>query len=69
MPLNDVLVLIGDKDIINNEKNIEKAKEVLPFSETYIIKNAGHFLSMDQADIVNEKMIYFLDKNSKASKE
>jgi pimeloyl-ACP methyl ester carboxylesterase len=58
-----VLVLIGDKDIINKGKGIEKAKKILPHPETDIIKNAGHFLSMDQADIVNTRILDFLKVN------
>lgn len=56
-----VLVLIGDKDVINSEKSIEKAKNLLVKGETKIIKDAGHFLSIDQSKAVNEAMIAFLD--------
>jgi pimeloyl-ACP methyl ester carboxylesterase len=59
-----VLILIGDHDIINGEKSIDKAKELLPHAYTGIIKNAGHFLSMDQPEIVNTKMLEFLNANS-----
>jgi pimeloyl-ACP methyl ester carboxylesterase len=59
-----VLVLIGDHDIINKEKSIEQAKELLPYCETGIIKNAGHFLSIDQSETVNARILEFLDKNS-----
>jgi pimeloyl-ACP methyl ester carboxylesterase len=55
-----VLLLIGDQDIINNEKSIEKAKKLIPHVETGIIQNAGHFLSLDQAEIVNRKVMAFL---------
>jgi pimeloyl-ACP methyl ester carboxylesterase len=59
-----VLLLIGDHDIINNEKSIGKAKKILPHSETVIIKNAGHFLSFDQSEIVNTKILDFLNLDS-----
>jgi pimeloyl-ACP methyl ester carboxylesterase len=59
-----VLLLIGDHDIINKEKSIEQAKELLPHSETGIIKNAGHFLSIDQSETVNTRIIDFLNANS-----
>ncbi len=49
-----VLTLIGDQDIINREKSIDKAIELLPHSETGVIKNAGHFLSFDQSEAINE---------------
>ena len=59
-----VLILIGDHDIINKEKSIEQAKELLPYCETGIIKNAGHFLSIDQPETVNARILDFLDENS-----
>lgn len=55
-----VLLLIGDKDIISNDRTREKAKEILPDIHTDIIENAGHFLSIDQAELVNEKILGFL---------
>lgn len=58
-----VLLLIGDHDIINNQKSINKAKRLLPRGETGIIKNAGHFLSIDQSETVNNRMLDFMEKN------
>ncbi|MGV3611719.1 MAG: alpha/beta fold hydrolase [Fluviicola sp.] len=57
MPL---LVLIGDKDIINNERCLNKVKKLLPDTQTGIIENAGHFLSFDQPDTVNTLILSFL---------
>lgn len=62
-----ILVLIGDKDIINNEKSLEKAKKYLPNVETETIKNAGHFLSIDQSEIIDRKVLDFLNKNNNLS--
>ncbi|UXP30817.1 alpha/beta hydrolase [Reichenbachiella agarivorans] len=59
-----ILVLIGDQDIVNKEKSLENAKELLPKVETGTIKDAGHFLSMDQPKIVNKWMLEFLKANS-----
>ncbi|HNP18112.1 MAG TPA: alpha/beta hydrolase [Fulvivirga sp.] len=59
-----VLTLIGDHDIVNPKKSIEKAEELLPQSDTGVIENAGHFLSFDKADIVNARMLEFLNVNS-----
>lgn len=56
-----VLVLIGDDDIINESKTI-KIANTLPKGKGEIINNAGHFLSMDQAEVVNKKILEFLDK-------
>lgn len=55
------LLLIGDNDIINNKKSIKKAKESIPNVHTKIIKDAGHFLSVDQPKIVNMYMLDFLN--------
>ena len=56
-----VYVLIGDEDMINNDKTVRMAKEILPFGKGEVIKNAGHFLSIDQADTVNNKILQFLN--------
>lgn len=58
---NPVLVLIGDHDVINSDESLERAKKYLINSKTQTIKDAGHFLSIDQAKTVNEAMIYFLE--------
>ncbi|MFD1603055.1 alpha/beta fold hydrolase [Flavobacterium artemisiae] len=57
---NQVLVLIGDHDVINGEESIERAKKYLVNSKTKVIKDAGHFLSIDQSKVVNDAMIDFL---------
>lgn len=57
-----VLVLIGDHDIINSDDTVEKAKELLPKSEAEKIKDAGHFLTIDQSKLVNKKIADFLDR-------
>ena len=54
-----VLVLIGDEDMFNDVKTIEIANK-LPKGKGEFIQNAGHFLSIDQAETVNEKMLAFL---------
>jgi pimeloyl-ACP methyl ester carboxylesterase len=56
-----VLLLIGETDIINNDKSIRKAKESIPNINTAIIKNASHFLSIDQPEVVNKRILDFLD--------
>ena len=57
-----VLVLVGDNDIINNQRCLDKAKKWLPQAETGTITNAGHFLSFDQPDTVNTLILDFLEK-------
>lgn len=58
---NPVLVLIGDKDVINSEESLERAQKHLVNSKTKIIKDAGHFLTIDQPKIINDAVINFLD--------
>jgi pimeloyl-ACP methyl ester carboxylesterase len=58
---NPVLVLIGDHDVINGEDSVERAQKYLINSKTKIIKDAGHFLSIDQSKITNTAMIDFLE--------
>jgi len=58
---NPVLVLIGDRDVINSEESLERAKKYLINSKTQIIKDAGHFLTIDQPKVVNDAMINFLE--------
>ncbi|MBP7809862.1 MAG: alpha/beta hydrolase [Bacteroidia bacterium] len=55
-----ILVLIGDKDIINNAKSLDIARTTFSNGKSEIIENAGHFLSVDQATVVNEKVLIFL---------
>lgn len=58
---NPVLVLIGDKDVINSEESLERAQKHLANSKTKIIKDAGHFLTIDQPKIINDAVINFLE--------
>lgn len=58
---NPVLVLIGDHDVINSEKSLERAQEFLSKSKTQVIKDAGHFLSIDQSKVVDDTMLSFLE--------
>lgn len=58
---NPVFVLIGDKDIINSEESVERAKKYLPNSKIKIVKDAGHFLTIDQPKIVNDAVVNFLE--------
>jgi pimeloyl-ACP methyl ester carboxylesterase len=57
-----VLVLIGDHDVINSKKSLVRANEFISNAKTETIKNAGHFLSVDQAEEVDKEIIAFLNK-------
>lgn len=58
-----VLILIGDHDIVNGEKILVKAQKLIPHVETDVIQNAGHFLTIDQYEIINKRVVDFLNKN------
>ncbi|XQF91428.1 alpha/beta fold hydrolase (plasmid) [Pseudoalteromonas espejiana] len=47
------LVIIGDKDIMNSQDSLERAKKMLNKVQTMKLQDAGHFLTVDQADQVN----------------
>lgn len=57
-----VLLLIGDQDFINKDKNLSKADSLFPNVKSSIVTDAGHFLSIDQAKTVNEQLLDFLKK-------
>lgn len=54
-------MLIGDHDVINSEESIERAQKYLPNSKIKIVKDAGHFLTIDQSKIVNDAVVNFLE--------
>lgn len=56
-----VLVLVGDNDLINGKQTVDISK-TLAKGKGEIIQNAGHFLSIDQAERVNKKMEVFLNQ-------
>lgn len=55
-----VLVLIGDRDLFNTKNSVRKVEKYIPEGEGEIISNSGHFLSIDQTNLVNQKMLDFL---------
>ena len=59
------LVLIGDDDIINSKKTIRLTERHLAKGKGEVIPNAGHFLSVDQAGVVNAKILHFLKEVDK----
>ena len=59
------LVLIGDQDIINSPASLEQARQILPCVETAIVANAGHFLSVDNAHSVNNRVLQFISATTK----
>ncbi len=64
-----VLLLIGEKEVIfSAQKAIDRATRLMPNIQAEIIPDAGHILSMDQPEMVNERILNFLNKNFQASK-
>jgi pimeloyl-ACP methyl ester carboxylesterase len=59
-----VLMLIGDHDRLNRPKVIEQAKGMIPQIEAEIIPNAGHMLSMEQPELVDERILGFFAKDN-----
>lgn len=55
-----VLVLIGDDDVFNTERTIHLAEKHIPNVKGEIIPDSGHFITIDQAEIVNRKVLGFL---------
>jgi pimeloyl-ACP methyl ester carboxylesterase len=56
-----VLLLIGDKEVLYDARSaINRARQLIPHIEAEIISNAGHMLSTDQPEIVNEHILQFL---------
>ncbi|MDN3724261.1 alpha/beta hydrolase [Aequorivita sp. SDUM287046] len=55
-----VLVLVGDNDMLNNKHSIKRAKRLFPDFHGGIVANSGHFLSVDQEDEINRRILEFL---------
>ncbi|HLW33120.1 MAG TPA: alpha/beta hydrolase [Aequorivita sp.] len=55
-----VLLLIGDNDLFNTPRSIRLAEKYIPEGQGEIISDSGHFLSVDQTEEVNQKMLDFL---------
>lgn len=57
------LLLIGDREVIYDPRAaVERATRLLPCIEAEIIPNAGHFLTFDQPESVDARMLNFLKK-------
>lgn len=59
----DMLLLFGEHEVMYNPlEAMGRAVRLLPHVKAEIVKNAGHILSMEQADLVNEKILQFLSE-------
>ncbi|WP_239024078.1 alpha/beta fold hydrolase [Paraglaciecola marina] len=57
-----VLLLVGDDDLVNDLDTVQQANKILPNVQAEIIQESGHFINADQADLVNKKILTFLQK-------
>ncbi len=55
-----VMFFVGDQDFANNQKSIDRAEELIPSVEVLMLKECGHFLSIDKAEEVNKRVTDFL---------
>jgi pimeloyl-ACP methyl ester carboxylesterase len=55
-----VLFLAGDNDMFNNQDSVERAIKIMPCVQAEMISNSGHFISVDQAALVNGKIMEFV---------
>lgn len=61
-----VLMLVGDRDLFNGKRSVRLAEKYIPEGEAEVISNSGHFLSIDQTEEVNRKMLDFLRRVDRA---
>ena len=61
---NPILILIGDQNRLNSPKVIERARRLIPQIETEIIPNAGHMLSIEHPELVDARLMKFLEKEN-----
>lgn len=58
-----IYVLVGEDDMFNNKRSLKKAKKFIPSVTSELIEDTGHFLSVDQVDTINHKVITFIEEN------
>lgn len=58
---NDVLLLLGDKEVIYNPvQAMKRAQKWIPSIDAYLLSNVGHGMSMEQPEMINEYILNFL---------
>lgn len=58
-----ILLLLGEHEVIYDPQSaFNRASALVPGIEAEIIKHAGHVLSMEQPEYVNERVLRFLDQ-------
>ena len=57
------LLLIGGKEVIYDpEVAVNRAKQLIPNIEAEVVPNASHGLPLEQAELVNERILEFLNQ-------
>jgi len=57
----EILLMVGDKEVIYDyDQMLSKATRLLPNVHTSVIHDAGHALTIEKQEIVNDKIIHFL---------
>ncbi len=54
-----MLVLVGEDDIFNNRRTLRKAEKFIPKATAKMIHDSGHFLAVDQTEMVNIEILEF----------
>lgn len=64
-----VLLLVGDDDLFNTKRSVHRVEKYIPQGQGEVISNSGHFLSVDQTEEVNQKMLDFLRSVDRGDKK
>lgn len=57
------LLMIGDQEVIYKEPDVlRRAGQLWPDIKTELVQNAGHTVSTEQPDFVNQRILKFLEK-------
>jgi pimeloyl-ACP methyl ester carboxylesterase len=57
-----VLLLIGDHDVVNDGRSVERAERLVPDLTARVIPEAGHTLTMDQPELTDGIILEFLSR-------
>ena len=62
-----VLVLIGDREIIYDPRAaLARADTSLPHAQTELVEGAGHLLNLQMPDLINDRLLAFLDERERS---
>ncbi|HEY6798586.1 MAG TPA: alpha/beta hydrolase [Kineosporiaceae bacterium] len=58
----EVLVIVGDRDLLTPAAHSEAIVEVLPGAEHVVVRHAGHLLLLEHPEVVNEHLAGLVDR-------